>query len=254
MDDGDRLPRPRKHYVFPVVDGRPQFTVLSADEDEYREPRDGYREWYVASVNPEGAKRLQDFANELGAESFLVFTNDQFPIESAVRALDKVGSDRLAAAVAVNQLRDHDRSAIFIDAGTALTVNAISDDGVFLGGAILPGAGTSLAALAKATAQLPKVELDLSDTDEAPPAIGDDTRAAIRSGVYWGLVGAARELIEQMSKQFAGPPQVFVTGGFGPWLSAELTRHAKTDAITDAITEVRCVPHLVLSGVALTAS
>jgi type III pantothenate kinase len=234
------VPQPRQHHTFPIINGDPQFAPPAPDD---------YRHWIVASVHPPATQRLRAWAEKLGAESFHVLTNDEFPIASDVEVLDQVGSDRLAAAVAVNRLRDPSLAAIFVDAGTALTVNAISADGVFLGGAILPGAGTSLAALEKATQQLPKVELDLKNSGEPPRPIGKHTRAAIRSGVYWGLVGAARQLIEQMSEELQSQPQLFVTGGFGPWLSAELMGQAGGERIE----KVEFVPHLVLSGVALTA-
>ena len=157
--------------------------------------------------------------------------------------------DRLAAAVAANALRDPQKPAIVIDAGTAMTVNAISKSGVFLGGAILPGVATSLIALAKATQQLPQVEFHFRSPDESPEPIGKETHDAIRSGVYWGLVGAAQELARRMSSVTNETAQVFVTGGFGPWLATELTAMAPQHGFADC----KYVPHLVLSGVAIAA-
>lgn len=179
--------------------------------------------------------------SHMDANSFRVVENEQFPLEHRVPQLSRVGSDRLAAAVAVNRLRSAGHAAIFVDAGTALTVNVLSPEGEFLGGAILPGLGTSLRALARHTDQLPLVDLNLANSDQAPLAIGDHTEAAIRSGVYWGLVGAARELIARMSEQICVEPQILVTGGFGIWLTRELGTMARYE------------PHLVLSGLAITA-
>ena len=45
-----------------------------------------------------------------------------------------------------------------VDAGTAVTVDVVTSDGVFRGGAILPGIQTAAAALANATDALPLVE------------------------------------------------------------------------------------------------
>jgi type III pantothenate kinase len=236
-----RLPIPRKHYVVPILDGRPQFDSALPDD---------YRRWVVASVNPPADQRLRQWTEECGAESFHVLSNHQFPIECHVARRDQVGADRLAAAVAANRLRHPNKPVVFVDAGTALTVNAVSVDGVFLGGAILPGAGTSLSALESATQQLPRVELDLQQTGEAPHPIGNNTQDAIRSGVYWGLVGATHQLIARMTETLGSQPQVFITGGFGPWLCAEL--NGRTGGVE--MEKAQFVPHLLLSGVALTAA
>ena len=215
------LPKPLGTASVTIVDS---FTPPPLD-DNYRDA-----DWVVASVNRPATKKLREWAEQrLKAKSFRILENDQFPLRHRVKVLAHVGSDRLAAAVAANCLRADDRSAIFIDAGTALTVNVLAADGAFLGGAILPGLGSSLRALAKHTDQLPLVDLNLTSADQAPLPVGDDTEAAIRSGVYWGLVGTARELIRRMSHQVQADPQILVTGGFGIWLSRELGGAARTN-------------------------
>ncbi len=227
------LPVPAASASVPVV---ASFTPPTLD-DRFQDA-----DWFVASVNRLATASLQQWATQsLAARSFTVLVNDQFPLRHQVRALASVGSDRLAAAVAANHVRAPNRSTIFIDAGTALTVNALDANGVFLGGAILPGLGTSLRALAKHTDQLPLVDLNLSESDQAPLPIGDHTEAAIRSGVYWGLVGATRELMDRMSVQLQAEPQMLVTGGFGIWLARELGAAARYE------------PFLVLSGIDITA-
>jgi type III pantothenate kinase len=228
------LPPPRQHHVFPVVDGAPQFQPAQPDH---------YKHWMVASVNDAATEKLEAWAREsLDAESFTVLRNDQFPITADVKEPHRVGADRLATAVAVNRLRDPARPAIFVDGGTALTTNVIDDEGRFLGGAILPGAGTSLAALENATQQLPKVELFPDHHRVAPPVIGRDTVANIRAGVYWGLIGAVRQLVQRTIAELGDEPQLYITGGSGAWLSAELGP------------SWTYIPHLVLTGVALTAA
>ncbi len=237
--DQQPIPLPTQWTVVPIVEGALQFDASF--------PSDGTN-WYVASVNPPITRQLTDWVESHGM-SIRVLTNHEFPVRCNVASIDRVGADRLAAAVATNALRDVNRPAIFIDAGTAMTVNAISAEGTFLGGAILPGTDTSLRALAHDTAQLPHVELDLS-ISEPPKAIGIDTDEAIRSGVFWGLVGAARQLADEMRKSLGSHPHLFVTGGFGPWLSQGLALDSRS---ADA-SQITYVPHLVLTGVALTAA
>lgn len=146
---------------------------------------------------------------------------------------EKVGLDRLLNAVAANALRPVNRPAIVIDSGTATTINCISRDGVFRGGAILPGLEMSAKALNHYTAALP--ELPVQEMGgELPNVPGRNTRDAIRAGLFWGQVGAIRELVRQACIQqnlnqpdFDGgcdepnSPWMVLTGGGGPVLSSQ---------------------------------
>ena len=64
------------------------------------------------------------------------------------------------------------------------------------------------------------------------------------AGLYWGVVGAVREVIARQRDTLAQPPQVFVTGSASP----EVARLLGSPDYT-----VRYVPHLVLSGLAIAA-
>ncbi len=195
--------------------------------------------WFTVSVNRAIETRLAGWIrSHRPQDTYLLLRHDQFPLEIDVRAAHRVGTDRLAAAVAVNALRIPKRSAVLVDAGTAVTVDLITSDGVFRGGAILPGIQTAARALADATDALPRLEnLDLSSV---PAVIGKSTQDAMRSGIVWGCVGAVRELILQMSAAVPDVPSVFCTGGDGIHLARLIDREMKFD------------PNLVLRGVALT--
>lgn len=128
----------------------------------------------------------------------------------------RVGRDRLYAARGALELVAHD--AVVVDAGTALTVDAVraarACPGTFLGGAIAPGPALLARALAEHTARLPLVE-------PAPgaPALGRDTLSAVRAGVVVGFRGAARELILRVAAEAAlRDPVVVVTGGAARFL------------------------------------
>jgi type III pantothenate kinase len=195
--------------------------------------------WFAASVNRTIEARFSAWIRaHRPQDAYMLLGHDHFPLEIDVRAPDRVGTDRLAAAVAANALRAPQRSAIVVDAGTAVTVDLITNDGVFQGGAILPGIQTAAQALADATDALPLLEnLDLSSL---PAPIGKSTQEAMRSGIVWGCVGAVRELILQMSAAVPDVPTVFCTGGDGMHLARLIDRDVKFD------------PNLVLRGVALT--
>jgi len=197
--------------------------------------------WHTVSVHRSALASLEAFSKiEPRVSSFVAFDHTKLPIEIAIDAPEKIGLDRLAAAVAANHLRQKDRPAIVVDAGTAITIDVVSAEGAFVGGAILPGMRTSAKALASQTDALPRIQVDL---ENQPPAIGTDTTQAMQSGLFWGSVGAVQETIRRISDQLDSDksPQIFFSGGdvnyLAPWMDLE----------------IETVDHLVLRGVALAA-
>ena len=175
----------------------------------------------IAGSNPDGVERLRAAWPEALGESPIHVTNTaRFPLTIRVEEPRRVGIDRLLNAVAVNELRDPLRPAVIVDSGTATTVDLVSADGAFEGGAILPGLALSAKALHEYTALLPLVSV-IELGQETPEPLGRNTRTAIRSGLFWGQLGAVKELIERE----AGPnADVFITGGGGALLTAYLPR------------------------------
>ena len=143
----------------------------------------------------------------------------RFPIKIAVDFPERVGIDRLLTAVAANALRQPGQPEIIVDSGTTITVNLVSAQGDFQGGAIFPGLRMGARALHHYTALLPEVsrqELEISP----PPPVGHNTLSALRAGLYWSHVGGIRELVERISAPLAHPQPLFLlTGGAAPLLS-----------------------------------
>jgi len=98
-----------------------------------------------------------------------------------------------------------------------VTVERISAEGVWQGGAIAPGLGPMAKALHVSTAQLPEVA-----PREAPAPLGRSTVPALEAGVFWGVVGAIRELLTRQSAGLASTPWLIWTGGdaatFARWV------------------------------------
>lgn len=206
-------------------------------------------EWRIASVHRGAADRLAEavntWAKECGvANSVRRLTYKDVPLTIHVDQPERVGIDRLMAALAADRLRTPGRAAIVVDLGTAITVDLVDADGAFCGGAILPGIGLSARALEEHTDALPRVAMEELGTPPAP--VGTSTVPAIEAGLYWGAVGAVRELIARISKELATAPEVFLTGG--------ASEHVAELLAADGAYSVRHVPHLVLSGIALVAS
>jgi type III pantothenate kinase len=126
-----------------------------------------------------------------------------------------VGADRIANALAA--YTKYGGPVIVIDFGTAVTYDAISVDGDYLGGAIAPGVDISLNALVSHTAMLRRVEAVAPDS-----VIGRNTVASIQSGLMWGFVAQVEGMVERMIGELGGKARVVATGGQAA-LIAELT-------------------------------
>ncbi|MBD3234287.1 MAG: type III pantothenate kinase [candidate division Zixibacteria bacterium] len=120
---------------------------------------------------------------------------------------NQVGADRIADAVAA--YNKYGGPSIVVDFGTAITVDAISSDGRYLGGAIAPGIEASLAGLSRRAAQLFQVPL-------FPPnrALGKNTVESIQAGIIYGAVGLIDELVIRIKGEIDEPvKKVVATGG-----------------------------------------
>ena len=123
----------------------------------------------------------------------------------------EVGADRIADAVGAYDL--YGGPCIVVDMGTATTVEAISEKGEYLGGAITPGVSISLEALYQQAAALRRVELV-----EPRSVIGRSTVESIESGTLYGFAG----LVDGLARRFMaelGEATVVATGGFSPLIA-----------------------------------
>ncbi|REJ69206.1 MAG: type III pantothenate kinase [Planctomycetota bacterium] len=248
VDIGNTQMKLGRFDELPSDDGLPQPSATLQLETQQWEPleialwlaprRPAEVCWRIASVQADAAARLADWlAVERADERAKLLAHDDLPLDIELLEPHTVGIDRLLGAVAANRLRDATRAAIVVDLGSAITVDAVSARGSFLGGAILPGIGMASRALTEFTHLLPDV--GLTELADPPPALGTSTHEAIGSGIYWGAIGAIRLLIERLRRELEGQPQLFLTGGAAPRVAAELGD------------DVRFEPHLILAGLVL---
>ncbi|MCQ2600830.1 MAG: type III pantothenate kinase [Treponema sp.] len=122
----------------------------------------------------------------------------------------EIGADRIAAAIGAVSLHP-DTDLIVIDMGTATTIDVVTKDKEYLGGAIIPGLRISVEALANGTAKLPMVEIAKPEH-----SLGNNTIEAIQAGIYYSHLGGLKELCSQYASSiFSGKkPLVLGTGGF----------------------------------------
>jgi len=123
-----------------------------------------------------------------------------------------VGADRIVDAVAAIEL--YGPPVIIVDLGTATVFDAISRDGVYLGGAIAPGINVAAEALFLNTSQLRRVELVAPEL-----AIGQNTTAALQSGLVLGYAGLVTGLVDRFKKELGADAKVVGTGGLAGIIS-----------------------------------
>lgn len=248
FDRGDSrhdLPEPTATLELPLTNRAGDFDAASL-ANWCRRELPGDAAWLLSSVHRGATERLTAAAAALAIELDRAWPQRQIafadvPLVVEVDAPERVGMDRLMGAVAADRLRPRDTPAIVVDLGTATKLCLLTDVGAFVGGAILPGLAMSARALEEQTDALPRV--DVERWQRPPLALGKATVPAIESGIFWGTVGAIRELVAQLSIPLASPPAIFVTGG-GSQLVAEVLAD-------DGGIHPRHLPHLVLSGVAI---
>ncbi|MEO1982617.1 MAG: type III pantothenate kinase, partial [Fuerstiella sp.] len=169
----------------------------------------------------------------------VVRTAADIPINTDVDEPENVGVDRLLTAFAAAQLFAPAQAAIVVDSGTATTIDLVTADGVFRGGSILPGLRLSAYALHDYTARLPMIDTDRFGlpTDDSLPLPGRNTRAAINAGLFWGQLGAIKEITGRLQaaalSQFGcrETPIRIITGGGGRKIATHLTDSVFVDSL-----------------------
>jgi type III pantothenate kinase len=161
----------------------------------------------ASSVKPEWTGLVRDIVKEVLGQKLLVIGQEvPLPIETAVDDALKVGTDRLCAAAAAYAVVEG--PVVVADFGTAVTIDLVDEDGVFVGGTIAPGFDLALEAMNNGTARLPEV------TMQKPQSVyGVNTEEAMRAGVYWSAVGLLETICRKYAEQIGNWPQVILTGG-----------------------------------------
>lgn len=137
----------------------------------------------------------------------------KMPFRLDVDEPDSVGADRLAAVFAAVNLYPK-KELLIVDAGTCITYEYVSADGVYWGGAISPGLDLRYRAMHDYTAALPR----LKALGELPPREGKDTEGAMHSGVLLGFIAEIEDRIDAFQSKNADSV-VIITGGDASFLA-----------------------------------
>ena len=145
----------------------------------------------------------------------------------------RMGADRWVALIAGFRLAAG--AACVIDAGTAVTLDAVDSHGRHLGGLILAGPKVIATALDRQTSGIGETG-GRSRPPRGAAVLGTSTDEAVATGAMLGLAGALDRAVSAVAGELDEQPPVYLTGGdatrLSPWL------------------ETRCEhrPHLVLEG------
>lgn len=188
----------------------------------------------VCSVVPRSTQELRHMAERyFGFSPVVVEPGVRTGVAVMTDNPREVGADRIANAVAAHDMYGS-QAVVVVDFGTAITVDAISARGDYLGGAIATGLDTSASALFASTAQITRVEL-------VPPSsvIGKTTVTSVQSGIMHGTAALVDGLVRGVTEELGGDARVVATGG-----------HAATFAgLCSSIEKVE--PILTLTGLRL---
>ena len=156
-------------------------------------------------------------------------------VRNGYRQPRQLGVDRWVAMIGA--WSEFEAASVVVDAGTAVTIDVIDDDGCHLGGQIIPGVHLMAAALAASTSDIPTTGRRPPPAPTGLDAFGDSTSKAVSNGAWAAVAGAVGRAITAL-RSTAYDPVVVLTGGDA---SRMLT------ALGD---EPLHRPHLVLQGLA----
>lgn len=169
---------------------------------------------------------------------------DVFFVQSAAKACGvtnaydepgRLGVDRWVAMIGA---RAACRGAcLVVDAGTAITLDALDADGRHLGGQIIPGLFLMAETLGKNTTDLPSISEGMSSDELSGLVFARSTTAAIAHGIHAAAAGAVERAMRTLV-ELGHDPTLLLTGGDAVALQNSLQIAA----------ELR--PHLVLEGLA----
>lgn len=158
---------------------------------------------------------------------------DALPIKIAYKTRNTLGMDRVAAACGAWKY-SQGKGCVIVDAGTCITIDYVDANGVFQGGAIMPGISMQLRALHRETAKLPEIT---KTENEELETCGKNTQESILAGTQIATIYAIEGFIKYyMSK--CPLLEVVISGGDARWISKKL----KTKAI------MHVDPNLVMKG------
>lgn len=185
---------------------------------------------FIASVTgPEREQQLAALLEAMEISTTWLTSEASFAdLKNTYQDPRQLGVDRWMGLIAARQ---RSREAVLVvSVGTAMTVDALTAEGVFLGGVIVPGVSLMRQALQQGTA-------GVTVSGGLWQAFPRTTADAVQSGIVSALCGAIQQLHARLAEITGVMPHCMLTGGDVAIVSPHLSLAAET------------VPALVLEGI-----
>ncbi len=166
----------------------------------------------LCSVAPSRDEEMLAFLAERKVETWILRGDSEVPFPVEIRRRETLGADRLANMAGAWFSRRY--PMVVVDAGSAVTVDLMDEEGIYQGGLILPGPRLWLEGLAAGGEMLPEVKLE-----GEIPILGKETDEALAAGAVWGLRAAMEGLILRLGPLNRESPSVILTGGAAPLIA-----------------------------------
>lgn len=157
-------------------------------------------------------------------------TNNDYPA---------LGVDRWAALIAVRQRIK--QAALVVNAGTAITMDALTEKGVFLGGSIMPGLHLMHTSLNQHAVQ---INIHAGSGLTHLTNFATNTKDAVETGCLNAVVGAIGLMLKRLEKHSGWLPKLVICGGDASKI---------VEALKPELKQVIIIEYPVLQGLVLLA-
>ena len=201
-------------------------------------------EIFITSVNDKSLLMLTTFLSEMSI-CYTLFDPQKSKLALDVEEPHLVGQDRIANAYgALHHFPCN--NCLVIDIGSAVNFDLIAKEGSFIGGAIYPGVQASSRALSSFSEKLPLIEISKPNS-----ALGKDTQSDIKSGIYFGLLGAIERISAELCFEMGSASSVKIIATGGAFQQSDMNTSDNIEQFTSDLKDLVDIidPYLTLVGV-----
>jgi type III pantothenate kinase len=197
----------------------------------------------IVAVNVAGAAFDRALATEARARgvplTIVTSTRAAGGVRNGYTDTWRLGADRWVGAIGAHALA-RGKAVVFANAGTALTLDAVTANGRHLGGAIVPGPAVMIESLLFGTHGIRRRARGVPASARA--LFASNTASALAAGAAFAAAALIDRAVAEATRRIGGRPLLLLTGGS----ANAVATHIKSRA--------RIVPDLVLRGLAVLAS
>lgn len=161
--------------------------------------------------------------------------SEAFGLTNGYRRPRRIGVDRWVAMIGART--EFSGALCVVDAGTAVTIDAVDRDGHHQGGMILPGLELMAGSLHANTSEIPATKRNVSVATDGMDGFATTTEGAVQSGAMTAICGAVERAVRAM-RSSGYRPKVILTGGD----ASRILKHLDANVLHR--------PNLVLQGLA----